>query len=753
MISPAVCFLEVVAYCMARRLTRRSILAVAAAAAAVGAGYHFWGNWTMDRMRSRRSTTEGEASPRAPIAARRPVAVRHHGLEVVDDYAWLRTSKWRDVLADPSVLETEIQAHLEAENVYAEAVLRPQRALRKKIAREIESREADEDASLPDPDGPWLYFTHLPDDGEHEQLCRRPRDGGPATVLLDGDEEARGRSYFDLADAIHSPDHKLLAYAVDHSGNERYTLRVRDLETGETLSTIEDGSGDFAWALDSRTLFYVRIDAENRPLEVWRHRIGSPSSDDVLVHRESNPAYDLTVDRTQSGKFIRIVSDHHLSTEVWLVDAAVPDSVPMRVAPRSEGHTYTVEHFGDRLVVLTNWGDAEEKRICLGPIAPDAQETWTVLVDARAGHRIKDMAVLARYCVRVEETETGPSVVARRWSDGSEHEVELDPGMQAVDIEAGLEFDTDFIRITQSSMSIPERTTDYDLAQLKSALHRAPRTRRRSRWSRYVTQRLFAPSNDGELVPITLLHRADLLLDGSAPLFLEGYGAYGDALETSFEAGRFSLVDRGFVYALAHVRGGNEKGEKWYAAGRHHGKPQSIRDYVAVAEHLAAERYTSRGRIVAYGESAGGLLVAAALNSAPDLFLGVIADVPFVDVLNTLLDADLALTPGEWPEFGNPLASQEDFELILSYSPYENVRSASYPPVLAVASLTDQRVTYWEPAKWIARLRERSTSASPMLLVTQQHGGHGGPSSRSDKTDVQARAYAFAISLADTVVT
>jgi oligopeptidase B len=729
------------------------IWAAAGAAVAVSVGYHFLGNLTMNRMRSRRSTPEVAALPRAPIAPKRPVVVRHHGIDVVDDYAWLRTSKWREVLADPSALEPEIQTHLHAENLYADHILHSQRVLRRKIAREIESREAEEDGSLPDPDGPWLYFTHLPDDAEHEQLCRRPRAGGPTTVLLDGDEEARGASYFDLADAIHSPDHKLLAYAVDHSGNERYILRIRDLESGETLSTIQDTSGDFAWALDSRTIFYVRIDTENRPLEVWRHGIGSPSSDDVLVHRENNPAYDLTVDRTQSGKFIRIVSDHHLSTEVWLVDAVLPGAAPMRVAPRTEGHTYTVEHFGDRLVVLTNSGDATDKRICLGPIAPDAQDAWTELVAGRTGHRIKDMEVLARYCVRVEEADTGPVVVARRWSDGREHTVELDPGMQAVDIEAGHEFDTDLIRITQSSMSVPERTTDYDLGHSEGALQRSTRAHRRLRSSRYVTQRLFAPSSDGELVPITLLHRADLLLDGSAPLFLEGYGAYGDALETSFEAARLSLVDRGFVYGLAHVRGGNEKGERWYAAGRHHGKPQSIRDYVAVAEYLAAERYTRRGRIVAYGESAGGLLVAAALNAAPDLFLGVIADVPFVDVLNTLLDPDLALTPGEWPEFGNPLTSQQDFELILSYSPYENVRPASYPPVLAVASLTDQRVTYWEPAKWIARLRERSTSSNPVLLVTQQHGGHGGPSSRSDKTDVLARAYAFAISLADTVVT
>jgi oligopeptidase B len=738
---------------MAGRPTRRAILATAGAAAALGAGYHFLGNWTMNRMRSRRSTSKADASARAPITPRRPVVVRHHGIEVVDDYAWLRTSKWRDVLADPSALEPELQAHLQAENIYADHILHAQRALRRKIAREIESREAEEDESLPDPDGPWLYFTQLPDDAEHEQVCRRPRAGGPTTVLLDGDEEARGASYYELADAIHSPDHSFLAYAVDHSGNERYILRIRDIETGDTLSTIEDASGDFAWALDSRTLFYVRLDTENRPLEVWRHRVGSPSSDDELVHRESNPAYDLTVDRTQSGKFIRIVSDHHLSTEVWLVDAAISGSAPMRVAPRTEGHAYTVEHFGDRLVVLTNSGDAADKRICLGPIAPDAQDAWTELVAGRTGHRIKDMAVLARYCVRVEETETGPLVVARRWSDGREHTVELDPDMQTVDIETGHEFDTDLIRITQSSMSMPERTTDYDLAHGEVALQRSARARRRLRSSHYVTQRMFAPSSDGELVPVTLLHRADLLLDGSAPLFLEGYGAYGDALEPSFEAARLSLVDRGFVFALAHVRGGNEKGENWYAAGRHHGKPQSIRDYIAVAEHLAVERYTSRGRIVAYGESAGGLLVAAALNSAPDLFLGVIADVPFVDVLNTLLDPDLALTPGEWPEFGNPLVSKEDFELIRSYSPYENVWSAGYPPVLAVASLTDQRVTYWEPAKWIARLRERSTSGRPMLLVTQQHGGHGGPSSRSDKTDVLARAYAFAVSLADTVAT
>jgi len=694
----------------------------------------------------------GSEPPQPPVVPKRPHVIRRHGIEIVDDYAWLKDPDWRDVLASRTKLDAEILAHLKAENAYARHVLSASDAIRRKIVRESASLAYESGEMLPERDGPWLYFTRSDDDAVYEQLCRAPADGsGPEQVMLDGDVEAGDADYWDLGDAMHSPDHALLAYAVDHSGAERYTLRIRDLATGRDLpEIIPDTSSDLVWASDSRSLFYVRIDAENRPLEVWRHTVGTPVGRDVLVFREADPTFDVILTRSRSGAYIFISSEDHTSSEVFFIAAATPEVSPRRVAGRTPGHFYMVEHRGDGFVVLTNSGQSPDNRVCLAPIAEDTTADWVEIVPHQAGRRLTEIVVLERFLVLLAASEGVPHLLIKPWAGGAERVFQLDDGPHHLEIDAGYQFDRGTVELTYSSLVLPERVFEIDLATHARTLRQTSHTRRGYDPANYVVERVFAPAPDGVAVPVTLLYRKDRPRDGFGPAMLHGYGAYGDAVDVDFSAERIALVDRGFLFAIVHVRGGIEMGARWHAGGRLEAKPNSFRDFVAAGEHLVALGLTGRGRIVAHGESAGGMLVTAAANLAPDLFLGVIAEEPFVDVLSTLLDRDLPMTPGEWPEFGNPIERKDQFELIASYCPYVNIAPQAYPAFLVTAGIADQRVTYWEPAKFVARLRERSTSGRPVLLWTNMSGGHSGSSSSSDRSEEIARAYAFAVWLAET---
>jgi oligopeptidase B len=683
-----------------------------------------------------------------PVARRLPSVSRCHGIDLVDDYAWLRAPNWLDVIADPRRLPSDIRAHLQAENAYAKHVLAPTAGLRRALSRKLDEALADDAPAVPDDDGPWSYYTTFADDADHPRFCRRPRTGGTEQILLDADLLAQGEPYFDIGGAEHSPDHRLFAYAVDRSGAERFTIRIRDLSTGTDLPEEIDGAGgDLAWAADSRTLFYVRLDQANRPLLVYRHVAGTSPTGDVLVYEEMDPAFDVSVATTLSRAFVMVDVDGHHADEIWLIDASAPEAEPRVVVPRAPGHQYEVEHFADRLYITTTSGAAKDYRICEAPLADPRPANWREIVPHEAGCRILDTLVAGGHLVWIERRDGRQRIRIRGLSDGDEHTLSFDEASYVVDLERGYEQDSSTLRFTYQSMITPEQTWEYDLPTRRRTLLQADRIGAGYDPKRYVLERIECPSHDGVLVPVTMLRARDTPLDGSAPLLLEGYGGYGDSLEADFAYERFLLVDRGFIYALAHVRGGQEKGFEWHVHGRHFHKPNSPKDYEAVAEHLVVSGYAARGRIVARGESAGGMLVAAAANMAPDFFLAVSANVPFVDVLNTMLDPDLPLTPGEWPEWGNPLDSAEEFALIRSYCPYQNVRAAPYPRIFARTGLADQRVGYWEAAKWVARLRASTTSANPVLLtIDMTGGGHDGAAGRSGSRDEIATEFAFILS-------
>ena len=690
----------------------------------------------------------------APSARRRPVVSQHHGVTLTDDYAWLRAENWQDVMRDPAVLDAEIRAHLEAENAYTAAQLADTTALQEQLFLEMKGRIKEDDSSVPSPDGPWSYYSSFVTGGQYPRLMRQSREGSGETVLLDGNAEAAGKPYWQLDDSEHSPDHKLLAYAVDDKGSELLTIRFRDLATRHDLDDeITDTRGGMVWAQDGRTLFYVRLDDNHRPLFVYRHTVGTPVGDDVLVYEEKDTGFYVGVGQTQSGDYLQILAHDHQTSEVYLIDAHQPTQAPRLVAPRRPGHEYHVEHNGETLYITTNSGGAEDFRICVAPLSDPCEANWRELIPHRSGRFIIDATVYRDHLVRLEREESLPQIVVRRLSDGVEHKVSFDEEAYALGLSHGYEFDTTVVRFIYSSMTTPAQVYDYDMETRQRTLRKTQEVPSGHDPADYVTRRVFAPAKDGALVPVSILYHRDTPLDGSAPLFLYGYGSYGIPIPASFSVTRLSLADRGFIFAIAHIRGGKDKGYRWYTDGKLDKKMNTFTDFIAAGEHLVHLGLARKGNIVANGGSAGGMLMGVVANLAPELFLGIIADVPFVDVLNTMLDDTLPLTPPEWPEWGNPILSPTEFEMIRSYSPYDNVEAKAYPHIFAYGGLTDPRVTYWEPAKWVARLRERSTGPNLILFKTNMEAGHGGASGRFEALKEIAVDYAFALKVAGLVGT
>ncbi|MEL7049545.1 MAG: S9 family peptidase, partial [Pseudomonadota bacterium] len=478
-----------------------------------------------------------------------------------------------------------------------------------------------------------------------------------------------------MGDASHSPDHKLLAYSTDTNGSETYTIRIKDLGTQENLEDeIGQTQGSVVWANDSRHFFYVRLDDNHRPLAVYRHKLGTPAADDVLIYQEDDTAFYVSLSKTQSSRFILIEIHDHQTSEVHLIDADAPEIDHLTcVAPRAQGHEYDVEHNGDRLIIRTNSNDSEDFRIVEAPLSDPAPANWVELLPHQSGRLILSHLILAKHMVRLERFEGLPRIIVRDLASSEEHVIAFGEEAYGLGISDGYEFDTTNLRFTYSSMTTPAEVYDYDIETRQRTLRKRQQVPSGHQPSDYMTRRIMARAADGETVPISLLYRHDTPIDGTAPVLLYGYGAYGISIPASFSTGRLSLVDRGFIYAIAHIRGGKDKGYRWYKAGKLEHKTNTFSDFIAAADHLVSEGYTQRGRIVAHGGSAGGMLMGAVANMAPDLFKGIIANVPFVDVLNTMLDKDLPLTPPEWLEWGNPIASLEEFERIRAYSPYDCV--------------------------------------------------------------------------------
>jgi oligopeptidase B len=683
-----------------------------------------------------------------PVAEKRPQTTVRHGTSITDDYAWLKDENWQDVMRDPAMLADDIRAYLEAENAYAKTTMAPLEPLKETLFQEMKGRIKADDRTVPLIDGPFAYFRKYVEGGQHPHYCRVAQSTSTEEVLLDGDNEAEGLAYFKLAAITHSPDHKFLAYSNDTNGSEIYTLRFRNLGTGQDLTDVVDGvSGSVEWTNDSLAVLYTVLDDNHRPCAVRRHQLGTAPEDDIEIYREQDTGFFVSIDKTESRKFLIINAHDHQTSEIHLVDADAQVSLPVLVQRREVELEYEAAHHNEQLFILTNADGAEDFKVVSVPVDAPARENWRDLVPHQPGTLILGIQVFADHWVRIERFEGLPRIIVTSFRTGDCHEISFDEEAYSLSVGGSYEFKTNTLRFTYSSMATPERVYDYDMQSRQRVLRKEQQVPSGHDPDAYVSCRLMAPAEDGETVPISLLYHKDTPLDGSAPVLLYGYGSYGHAIPAAFGTARLSLVDRGVVYAIAHIRGGMEKGYGWYKAGKREFKKNTFTDFIAAGEFLVREGFTAKGMIAAHGGSAGGMLVGAVVNMRPDLFGAIVAEVPFVDVLNTMCDETLPLTPPEWPEWGNPLESREAFDYIRSYSPYDQVTAKNYPPLFVTAGLTDPRVTYWEPAKWVAKLRAMKTDVNPVLFKTNMDAGHGGAAGRFDRLQETALAYAFVLNV------
>jgi oligopeptidase B len=681
--------------------------------------------------------------PVAPVAKIVPLRREQLGRSRTDDYAWMKDDNWREVLRDPSAIKADVKAYLQAENAYVTAMLKPTEDLQAQMFQEMKGRIKEDDSSVPAPDGPFDYYVRYAAGAQHPVYARRPRGGGDEQVLLDADAAAKGKAFFQVGAADHSPDHALYAYAVDEQGSEVYRVLVKDLASGEALGApVESATGDFVFSPCSQWLFWIWRDEEGRPARLYRRP--ARGGEDVLVYEEEDDGFFMSVGATSSRAFIVLGLGNQETSEIRLIPASDPTAEPRVVEPRTESLRYDLDHWGDRFVIRTNADGAVDFKLVEAGEADPSRASWRDLVPHKLGRFIAGLHAYRDHLVRLERVEANNRIVIRA-KDGAEHAIAFDEQAYALGLEGGYEYDTTVTRFVYQSPTTPKQWFDYDMASRERTLLKTQEVPSGHDPKAYVTRRLNARARDGALVPITVLMKKGTHLDGSAPLLLYGYGSYGMAMEPAFSIRNLSLVDRGWIWATAHVRGGSEKGWSWFLDGRREKKTNTFTDFIACAEHLVEEGYGKAGHIVAYGGSAGGMLMGAIANLRPDLWAGIIAAVPFVDVLNTMSDTDLPLTPPEWPEWGNPLEDPAAYDRIAAYSPYDNVGLLPYPAILATGGLSDPRVTYWEPAKWAAKVRRFSTSGDPVLLKINMEAGHGGASGRFDFLKEIALDYAFAV--------
>ena len=687
------------------------------------------------------------ATPPAPEP--RPQVHTMHGDERVDEWAWLRS----DDRSDPAVLEL-----LEAENAFVRSALAHTDDLQEQLFQEMRARIKETDLSVPFRKGDHWFYSRTVEGEQYPILCRtsiEPPSDLPEEapvpgeqVVLDMNALAGDSAYFALGAYDISPKQLRVAYSTDHDGSERYTMRFRDLATGEDLADeIPDTTYGSAWAGEDH-LFYVRPDVANRPHQVWRHRVGTDPAEDELVYEDPDERFFVGVGLSLSEEWVHIASASKVTSEEHLIPAGDPNASPRVVQPREQGVEYEIIHAphptrGDHFLITTNVDGAEDFEVVLAPVATPGREHWEVLVPHRPGVKIEGMVAFASHWVRIERREALRRIVVMDPATGSERELDLPEDVYATGPATNAEFDTTTFRFTYNSLVTPPTVYEEDLASGTRTLLKQTEVLGGHDPSAYETGRLWAPAGDGTLVPISYVHKVGIERDGSNPCLLYGYGSYEISIDPGFSTLRLSLLDRGFVFAIAHVRGGGEMGRRWYEDGKELRKTNTFTDFVAAAEHLVAEGFTSPARIVARGGSAGGLLMGAVANLRPDLFAAIVAEVPFVDCLTTILDETLPLTVTEWEEWGNPVEDVDVYRYMKGYAPYDNVEAKPYPAILATAGLNDPRVSYWEPAKWVYRLRERTTSDKPVYLKTEMGAGHQGPSGRYDSWRDEAFVFAF----------
>jgi oligopeptidase B len=674
----------------------------------------------------------GAAAPQPPMTEKKPKETTIHGVTLVDDYFWLREK------TNPAVM-----THLQAENTYAENMMKHTAGLQEKLYNEMLSHIKQTDDSVPYKWGDYFYYTRTVTGLQYPIFCRKKGSTtAPEEIVMDVNELAKGQKFMSVGAFVPSDDGNLLAYTTDNTGYRQYTLQVKDLRTGKLFPEQVERVNNVAWASDNKTMFFVTEDAvTKRSDKFFRHVLGTDKND--LIYEEKDELYDIGTYRTRDKAVVFLESTSKTSTEVLYLLADKPTSELKVIIPRSAEHEYDVDHRGDLFYIRTN-KNAKNFRVVTAPVSDPSEKNWKEFVAHRPAVKVEGISMFADHAV-LSEWESGlQQLEIVDLKANKRTRIQFPEPVYSANLNANREFNTNIVRYSYNSLVTPLSVFDYDMITGKSTLLKQTEVPGGFDRNNYKSERVFATASDGTKIPMSMVYRKGVKLDGSAPTLLYAYGSYGISIPPTFSSSRLSLLDRGVIYVIAHIRGGGELGEEWRQAGRMMNKMNTFTDFIACAEHLVKEKYTSKDRIVIQGGSAGGLLMGAVSNLRPDLFKGVISQVPFVDVLNTMLDASLPLTTSEYIEWGNP-NEKAAFDYMKTYSPYDNVGKKDYPATLVKVSVNDSQVPYWEGAKLVAKLREMKTDKNPLLLKVNFGAGHGGASGRYDALRETAFDYAFAL--------
>jgi oligopeptidase B len=672
--------------------------------------------------------------------------VKIHNEELIDNYSWIKQKDWKEVILNPNKLNTQVKKYLDEENLFKENQLKDINDIEKKLFEELKSKIKNEDNSVPKKDGNYLYGYKYNKNSEYPIYYRKNTTNNSEEIILDCEKKSKTHTYFNVASISHSHDHKHVAYNIDTNGSEYFSIFIEYIQKQELLSPeIKNTTGDIVWSLDNNYIFYVRLDQNHRPTKVFKHKIGSNSEKDLLIYEEKDPSFFCSINLSKTKNYLFIRTADHETSEYLFINLKLNEITPTLFKKRVKKIEYDLEHHEKFFLISTNIDNAKNFKIMISH--EESYQKWEEFIPYEKVNLILDFILLKDWLVRLERTEGSENIIILNLNNKNQHKISFNEEAYNLSLDHGYEYETDTFRYSYSSPTTPKSVFDYDCKSKKQELKKTQEVPSGHNKDDYICKKIFATAHDNEKIPITILYKKGVKLDSNNYLLLYGYGSYGISIPSNFSTNRLSLVDRGIVYAIAHIRGGKEKGYEWYENGKLLNKKNTFLDFISCAEKLCEDKYTSPKKIVAQGGSAGGLLMGYIANERPDLFLGIIAQVPFVDICNTMLDEDLPLTVTEIPEWGDIKNDKKSFLYVKSYSPYDNVKKQNYPHMLVTGGISDPRVTYWEMTKWVAKLRENKTDNNLLLLHMNMTAGHSGASGRFDYLKEIAMEYGFVLKI------
>jgi len=672
--------------------------------------------------------------------------VKIHNEELMDNYSWIKQKDWKEVILNPNKLNAQVKKYLDEENLFKENQLKDIKDIEKKLFEELKSKIKNEDNSVPKKDGDYFYGYKYNKNSEYPIYYRKNITKNSEEIILDCEKKSKTHTYFNVASISHSHNHKSVAYNIDTNGSEYFSIFVEDIDKKEILSPeIKNTTGDIIWSLDNNYIFYVGLDQNHRPTKVFKHKIGSDTNKDLLIYEEKDPSFFCSINLSKTKKYLFIRTADHETSEYLFINLQLNETTPVLFKKRIKKIEYDLEHHEKFFLISTNTDEAKNFKIMISH--EQSYQKWEEFIAYEKDNLILDFILLKGWLVRLERTEGSENIIILNLNNKDQHKISFDEEAYNLSLDHGYEYETDTFRYSYSSPTTPKSIFDYDCKLKKQELKKTQEVPSGHNKDDYICKKIFATAHDNEKIPITILYKKGVKLDSNNYLLLYGYGSYGISIPSNFSTNRLSLVDRGIIYAIAHIRGGKEKGYEWYENGKLLNKKNTFLDFISCAKKLCEDKYTSPKKIIAQGGSAGGLLMGYIANESPDLFLGIIAQVPFVDICNTMLDEDLPLTVTEIPEWGDIKNDKKSFLYVKSYSPYDNVKKQNYPHMLVTGGISDPRVTYWEMTKWVAKLRENKTDNNLLLLHMNMTAGHSGASGRFDYLKEIAMEYGFVLKI------